>query len=115
MLPKSIEDLILLEFHDVYNTIEKKKLVNFVIESGYRAWLRIKSSTNRNLYSMLEREYMGKLSIWLPDPFYHYSWVGFEPIFPLAGEWDLFLKNILYVDRELYRRKLKSGVLDLII
>jgi hypothetical protein len=115
MLPKSIEDLILLEFHDVYDTIEKRKLVNFVIESGYRAWLRIKTNTNRNLYSMLEREHRCKLSIWLPNPFYYYSWVGFEPIFPLAGEWDLFLRNIHYVDRELYRRKLKTSVLDLII
>ena len=114
MLPEEIEQLI-LAFHDAYNTIENTKRINFVIESGYRNWLRMKTTPHQNMYNLLEREYLGKLCIWLPNPFYYFSWVGFEPIFPLAGEWQLFLKNFHFVDREFRYRKLKPSQLDLII
>ena len=115
MLPEEIEQLI-MAFHDAYNTIENTKRINFVIESGYRNWLRMKTTnTPTNMYSLLEKEYLGKLCIWLPNPFYYFSWVGFEPIFPLAGEWQLFLKNFHFVDREFRYRKLKASQLDLII
>ena len=114
MLPKEIEQLI-LSFHDAYNTIENTKRINFVIESGYRNWLRMKTTPHQNMYNLLEREYLGKLCIWLPNPFYYFSWVGFEPIFPLAGEWQLFLNNFHFVDREFRYRKLKASQLDLII
>ena len=56
MLPKEIEQLI-LAFHDAYNTIENTKRINFVIESGYRNWLRMKTTPHQNMYNLLEREY----------------------------------------------------------
>ena len=111
MLPKEIEQLI-LSFHDAYNTIENTKRINFVIEYGYRNWLRIKTNPHQNMF---EREHLCKMCIWLPNPFYNFSWVGFEPIFPLAGEWQLFLKNFHFVDREFRYKKLKASQLDLII
>jgi hypothetical protein len=115
MLPKTIEDLILHEFHDAFNTIDNRKRVNFIIECGYRNWLSIKTTSNMRLYNRHEREYLGKLSIWLPNPFYYFSWIGFEPVYPMPGEWDLFLRHFQSVDEEFRRKKLKVSQLDLII
>jgi len=113
ILPQCIEDLI-YEFHDKYNTIENKKRINFVIESGYRNWLTSQNCYTQT-YTSLELEYLGKMSVWLPNPFYFFSWIGFEQVFPVASEWRVFLENFYKVDREFYRRKLKVGQLDLIL
>jgi len=37
-LPDSLFDLV-LEFHDEYDCIDKKKRVNFIINAGYRIWI----------------------------------------------------------------------------
>jgi hypothetical protein len=114
-LPKCIEDII-LEYHDKYNTIDNTKRINFVIESGYRNWLRTKNCySSYSQFNSQEREYLRKMSLWLPNPFYFFSWVGLEQFFPLASEWRIFMQNFLKVDREFYRRKLNISQLDLII
>ena len=95
MLPKDIETII-LEYHDAYDMIEKKKRINHIISCSYRNWLRDAGCYSR-FYSI--DEYSCKHEIY---PFMtpricitnHAYWTAFLNYFLHFESWNYTLNKL---------------------
>jgi hypothetical protein len=82
-LPPEVRNII-LEFHDEYNILEKRKRLNFIIETGFRHWWYNK---------------LGYDALWSPYV-YHPPYI----IFPSRkSEWYWFLGTILGTEEDLQK------------
>ena len=86
-LPHDIENII-FEFHDKYNLIEKKQMINYIIRRAYRNWL-----TDAGVYSRFYTldEFTCKQEI--------YPYVGAKMFVTNHTCWTLFLQYFSCFER----------------
>jgi len=94
-IPAEIRALV-LEFHDEYNVIEKKKRLNFVIRSGFHQWSCSK---------------LGYDALWAPFV-YHPPYM----VFPSRkSEWYWFLGTILGCEEDLLQYPFFASHMNLLL
>ena len=84
MLPHVVR-VIILQFHDEFNLIEKRHNMQQQIRYGYSLWMRHMGARGRTFY--YRTEYSAKLSLRnhvLYPPYYNHEWEQFLFYFKLA-------------------------------
>ena len=94
MLPTDIHNLI-LEFHDEYETVEKKRRINLVIESGYRNWLYCQGAYDDDMVLPLQNFYC-----WQINSYFYCSYRNVD-IQPDADQMALYFQCFRFIDKNI--------------